>query len=60
MKELSLITEQTMTSLEIAELTGKNHYHVLRDIDKMIQELQPNLVLGYKSSTYKDVNGKES
>ncbi|HBW3581252.1 TPA: Rha family transcriptional regulator [Klebsiella pneumoniae] len=29
----------SMTSLEIAELTGKEHKHVMRDIRKMVEEL---------------------
>ena len=32
--------EKTMTSIEIANLTDKNHRHVLRDIRNMIDELE--------------------
>ncbi|MVF51460.1 MULTISPECIES: Rha family transcriptional regulator [Pseudomonas] len=32
-----------MSSLEIAEITGKNHKHVLRDIRKMLNEIGPDL-----------------
>lgn len=53
---------QTMTSREIAELTGKRHDHVLRDIEKMKPELislTPNLGAALNSTTYKDSTGRE-
>ncbi|HRG62244.1 MAG TPA: Rha family transcriptional regulator [Burkholderiales bacterium] len=47
---------ETMSSLEIAQLTGKRHDHVLRDIENMISELEnaltPNLGLMYRTVTY--------
>ena len=33
MKPISIYQEQTMTSLEIAELTGKQHKHVMEAIE---------------------------
>lgn len=42
-----------MTSREIAELTGKDHGNVMRDIRALVQELQAsNLNPVCKSSTY--------
>ena len=35
MTELMKTNSQRMTSLEIAELTGKSHSHLMRDIRKM-------------------------
>jgi hypothetical protein len=51
------IVVQTMSSKEIAELTGKNHADVLRDIRKM----QADLELGESTfaGTYLDVQSKE-
>lgn len=50
--------EQTMTSREIAELTDKEHKHVMRDIRDMISNLNsPNLDSSYKSTTYEGSNG---
>ena len=43
---------QGMTSREIAELTGKRHDHVLRDIDNLVASLSPELGNGFKSDTY--------
>ena len=44
----------TMSSLEIAELTGKQHKHVLTDIRKMMDDLEINsdvFTAQYKDST---------
>lgn len=41
-QEISIINLDqlvSMTSVEIAELTGKEHRNVLRDIRKMLEEL---------------------
>ena len=44
MKLMKMTNTMTMTSLEIAELTGKEHKHVLRDIREMIDTIgSPNL-----------------
>ena len=43
---LTLVTPLEMSSLEITELTGKEHKHVIRDIRTMLDELEkdgPNL-----------------
>lgn len=59
MNDLSNITEQTMSSREIAALTGKLHKNVLRDIEAIINELEgSDLSHHCKSSTYKTKQGK--
>ena len=55
MKDL-VLNQVTMTSLEIAELTGKDHKNVIADIRKMLQELE-NLTADF--SAVRKVRGKE-
>lgn len=51
---------QTMTSRELAELTGKEHKHVMRDIRTLIETLEqsPDLDFACKTSTYAGVTGQ--
>ena len=49
-------SEMTMSSLEIAKLTGKEHFNVLVDIRKMLEELETT-DLNFQGS-YKDSTGR--
>ena len=55
-KETGLIT-----SVELAEMAGKQHFHVLRDIDAMIEGIPADVSteLGIEHTTYADVRGRE-
>ena len=55
MKDL-VVAVKSMSSLEIAELTGKRHDHVMNDIRKMLEELE---VLTPVFSGMRKVRGKE-
>lgn len=44
--DLMSVSEMTMSSLEIAELTGKRHDNILADIRKMLAEIQSPEKLG--------------
>lgn len=54
----------SMTSLQIAELTGKEHRNVLRDIEEMVAALSIGVEYSSKlsciKSTYKASNGKKN
>lgn len=57
MSELEIITrKETISSLEIAEITGKRHDNVVRDIDSLLR--QGLDVLNFEETTYKDKSNR--
>ena len=61
MNDLQILQAKgTMTSLEIAEITGKEHYNVLRDIKDEISKLGTERAeLIFELSEYKDTTGRK-
>lgn len=55
--ELTQNVQPTMSSREIAELTGKQHQHVKRDIQKMFEAL--DIDASSFGRTYSDAQGRE-
>jgi phage regulator Rha-like protein len=49
-----------MNSLEIAELTGKNHADVMRDIKKMVKGLDEGGGISRFADTYQNEQNKQS
>ena len=49
---------QVMTSLEIAQVTGKSHNHLMRDIRNMESAWEKIAQSKFGLSTYKDATGR--
>jgi Rha family phage regulatory protein len=58
MNNLALATKNTMSSLEIAKLTGKDHADVLKDIRRILAEVE--IDQGKFSGTYLDKSNRQS
>lgn len=61
MEALIKITEnnkEVITSLEIAEITGKEHKNVMRDIRNMLEKLDNEDALNFELVDYKDAKGE--
>ena len=52
--------QQTMTSLDIAEITGKNHFDVLKAIRKMEPAWEKVAASKFACSEYEDKSGKKN
>ena len=57
-QNLSAMNAQRMTSLEIAEVTGKQHFHVMEAIRKMEPAWKKIAASNFRLGTYKDANGQ--
>ncbi|NVN06035.1 Rha family transcriptional regulator [Asaia spathodeae] len=55
---INVLTALTMSSREIAELTGKRHDNVIRDIEKMLEETGMGL-LSFEDTYRNEQNGQE-
>lgn len=56
------LTRNTITSMEVAEMVGKKHYDLLKDIRKYVNQLAEGKIPSgdfFKESTYLDTNNQE-
>ena len=58
MNELITTTNLKMTSLDIADITGKLHKNVMRDIKQEVESLGNITELIFEPSEYKDSTGR--
>ena len=56
---MSVQTEQTITSLEVAELTGKRHDNVLADIRNILSRMDKNNLHNFVETSYTDPRNRE-
>ena len=56
---MSVRTEQTITSLEVAELTGKEHKNIVRDIRIILSQMDENNRLNFEPISYTDSRNRE-
>lgn len=54
----TITSQQTITSMEIAEITGKNHFDVLKAIRKMEPAWEKTAASKFTCSSYKDKSNK--
>ena len=57
---MELINKTTMSSLELAQLTGKRHDNLIASIQKMERAWEKTAHLKFKVSTYIDKSGKKN
>lgn len=51
-------SEQTMTSLQVAEVTGRLHSNVMRDIRNLLEQLEDKAQFSFELGSYQDANGQ--
>lgn len=55
-----ILSEETMSSLQIAELTGKAHSNVMRDIRNIIEQLEDKGAFKFELTSYTDRSNRQN